>query len=292
MAAGRDEYLAVCVSCHSPRYVVMQPFFPQRQWEETVDKMVKVYGAQMDPEQRSAIVQYLVATHGPDSAQRPAGDEDAVFTSLPKPSSRQKTAPLLTLVTESSEDKEQVDRGAELFKKDCAGCHGNAGRGNGFVAEVLWRKPKDLASTRYSMPLLSDVLWNGKRGTAMPSWRGVSQADLSALAAYVQSLHLPVTAEEVSPASLQRGNQLFLQNCAPCHGVSGDGKGNAASTLIPEPANFKLKQPDFDYISEVLREGIPGTAMPSWQNQISDPDRRALADFVRSLFVPPDSSTH
>jgi len=32
VAAGRDEYLAVCVSCHSPRYVTMQPLFPQRQW--------------------------------------------------------------------------------------------------------------------------------------------------------------------------------------------------------------------------------------------------------------------
>ena len=63
-APGRDEYLLVCVSCHSPRYVMMQPFFPQRQWEETVDKMAKVYGAQMDQDQRGSIVQYLVATHG------------------------------------------------------------------------------------------------------------------------------------------------------------------------------------------------------------------------------------
>ena len=56
VAPGRDEYMVVCVSCHSPRYVTMQPLFPQRQWEETVDKMVKVYGAQMDQEQRQSII--------------------------------------------------------------------------------------------------------------------------------------------------------------------------------------------------------------------------------------------
>ncbi len=32
IAPGRDEYLMVCLSCHSSRYVMMQPFFPQRQW--------------------------------------------------------------------------------------------------------------------------------------------------------------------------------------------------------------------------------------------------------------------
>jgi cytochrome c oxidase cbb3-type subunit 2/cytochrome c oxidase cbb3-type subunit I/II len=35
---------------------------------------------------------------------------------------------------------------------------------------------------------------------------------------------------------------------------------------------------------KVLRDGIPGTAMPSWKDQISESDREALAAFVRSLY--------
>jgi mono/diheme cytochrome c family protein len=268
---------------------MMQPLFPQRQWEETVDKMTKVYGAQMDQDQRSAIVRYLVTTHGPDSARAPAREDDSDFTSVSKPDARVEAVPLLTLPTESDEQVRQVEHGAELFKKDCAGCHGSTGRGDGFVAEVLLRKPKNLAATRYSVKLLSQVLWNGKRGTAMPSWRSLPQADLGALGAYVQSLHPPGKVDPVSLPSLQRGNQVFLQNCAPCHGVAGDGKGTVATTLIPEPANFKWKQPDADYILQVLSDGIPGTAMPAWKNQISESDRRALAGFVRSLFVAADS---
>lgn len=291
-APGRDEYLVVCVSCHSPRYVMMQPFFPQRQWEETVDKMAKVYGAQMDQDQRGAIVHYLVATHGPDSTRAPARDEDADFAPAAKPISPPETAPLLNLAADSTEHAKEVERGAELFKQDCAACHGATGRGDGFVGKVLLRKPKDLAATRFSLNLLSQVLWNGKRGTAMPSWRSLPQADLTALAAYVQSLHQRENGDAVSPESLQRGNQVFLQNCAPCHGVAGDGKGAAATTLIPEPANLKLKQPDFDYILRVLTGGIPGTGMPAWKDQISEPDRRALASFVRSLFEADSSSEH
>jgi hypothetical protein len=65
------------------------------------------------------------------------------------------------------------------------------------------------------------------------------------------------------------------QNCAPCHGAAGDGNGAAASTLIPEPANFRLKKPDIDYILR-LGDGIPGTGMHAWKAQISEADQGRL----------------
>ena len=294
VAPGRDEFMVVCVSCHSPRYVTMQPAFPQRQWEETVDKMVKVYGAQMDQEQRRSIIGYLVTIHGPNAMIQgaPARDEESDSISPAQLPPRSETTPLFKLAVNAPEHAKEVNRGADLFKQDCAACHGTAGRGDGLVGQVLLRKPKDLAAARFSLPLLSQVLWNGKRGTAMPSWRALPQDDLTALAAYVQTLHQPAKVAPVSPEALQHGNQIFLQNCAPCHGVSGDGKGAAATALIPEPASFKLKQPDFDYILQVLSDGIAGTAMPAWKNQISESDRRALADFVRSCFAVGDSGEH
>ncbi len=290
LAPGRDEFLAVCVSCHSPRYVTLQPPFPQRQWEETVDKMAKVYGAQMDPRQRQAIIGYLVTTHGPEAATRQPQprEDDSDFMSAPKPPAHVDVAPPLALAEGTTARAAEVRRGADLFQQNCAACHGNDGRGDGMVGQVLLRKPKNLAATRFSLRLLSQVLWNGKPGTAMPSWRGLSQQDLAALAAYVQTLHPPTRAEPVAPTSLQRGNLVFQQNCAPCHGPAGDGRGTTAANLMPEPANFKLKQPDYDYILQVLRDGIQGTGMPAWRDQISEADRQALAGFVRSLFVATD----
>ncbi len=291
LAPGRDQYPVVCVSCHSPRYVTMQPLFPQRQWEATVDKMAKNYGAQMDQGQRQAIVGYLVTIHGPDSKSEDsaARDDDMDIASPAKPASPPETAPSLGLAPDDPGRVAEADRGAVLFNRDCAACHGTGGAGDGWVGRVLLRRPKNLAATRFSMPLLSQVLWNGKRGTAMPSWRGLSKPELTALAAYVQSLHQPVKVEDASPEVRQRGGQVFQQNCAPCHGASGDGKGPAAATLTPEPANFKLKQPDVAYILQVLSDGIPGTAMPAWKNQIKESDRQALADFLRSLFDPVDA---
>lgn len=294
VAPGRGAFMVICVSCHSARYVTMQPFFPERQWTETVDKMVKVYGAQMDAQQRQLIVQYLVKIHGPDSAPAapPADDEDSV-SAVVRPAEPAEPAPLLKLAESPPDRGEEIKRGADVFKENCAGCHGSAGKGDGWIAPVLLRKPKDLSATRFSLRALTDALWNGKPGTTMPSWRALPQTNLTAVAAYVQSLYQPASSDaQVSSESLKQGDGIFQQNCAACHGAHGDGNGPASATLSPAPANFRLKQPNPDYLLHVLSEGIPGTAMPSWSQQIPDSDRKALTSFVRSLFDPAASGDH
>ena len=291
VAPGRGAFMVICVSCHSARYVTMQPLFPERQWTETVDKMVKVYGAQMDASQRESIVRYLVKIHGPDSAPAalPTEDEDS-FTAVLRPADPAETAPLLKVADAPSGRGEEVKRGADVFKQNCEGCHGSAGKGDGWTAPALLRKPKDLSATRFSLRALSDALWNGKPGTTMPSWRALPQTNLTAVASYVQSLYQPPNTDaQVSSESLKHGERIFQQNCAACHGAHGEGNGPASANLSPAPANFKLKQPNADYLLHVLSEGIPGTAMPSWSQQIPESDRKALASFVRSLFDPAGS---
>jgi sulfite dehydrogenase (cytochrome) subunit B len=60
----QDVFATQCVICHSPRYVINQPAFPRKTWTAEVHKMVKSYGAPIDPQQEREIVDYLVAWHG------------------------------------------------------------------------------------------------------------------------------------------------------------------------------------------------------------------------------------
>lgn len=53
-----------CSICHSTRLVMTQPAFPQKQWTETVHKMVKTYGAPIAPDAEGRIVEYLTAVRG------------------------------------------------------------------------------------------------------------------------------------------------------------------------------------------------------------------------------------
>ena len=53
-----------CSICHSTRLVMTQPPFAQKQWAETVHKMVKTYGAPIAPDAEGQVVEYLTAVRG------------------------------------------------------------------------------------------------------------------------------------------------------------------------------------------------------------------------------------
>src|SRR4051812_15009928 len=44
-APGRDVFAVACLSCHSTRYITMQPPLTAAKWEESVRKMMKTYAA-------------------------------------------------------------------------------------------------------------------------------------------------------------------------------------------------------------------------------------------------------
>jgi mono/diheme cytochrome c family protein len=60
-AEGRQEVLIYCNTCHSPRYITMQPPLPVAIWEAEVNKMTKTFGANIPDESTKKIIQYLQA---------------------------------------------------------------------------------------------------------------------------------------------------------------------------------------------------------------------------------------
>jgi putative heme-binding domain-containing protein len=80
----------------------------------------------------------------------------------------------------------------------------------------------------------------------------------------------------VSPADLERGMQLFLNNCAGCHGPDGD--------VIPgvnlASGKFRRAQGDND-LRGIVMHGISGTAMPPGNYT---PDQAGvIVAYVRSM---------
>lgn len=56
---GKAETEAYCSTCHSTRYVTMQPPLPAPTWEAEVTKMRKTFGATIPDEAAAKIVRYL-----------------------------------------------------------------------------------------------------------------------------------------------------------------------------------------------------------------------------------------
>jgi len=201
------------------------------------------------------------------------------------------SAPVLHPASEPNDLQEEGSRGAALFAANCASCHGAAGRGDGEASVSLSPRPANLTAARFSDKRLSSVLWNGVAGSSMPPWRQLPTEDLRALVAYIHSLHVPSAASMQEATNLNEGKSLFAANCASCHGDRGTGDGPAAGALAPSPTNFLLKKPTEERAWEVLENGVPGTAMPPWQNQLSADQRHALVEFVRSLYGTPEENS-
>jgi high-affinity iron transporter len=90
---------------------------------------------------------------------------------------------------------------------------------------------------------------------------------------------------------LARGERLFQETCASCHGAKGDAQTAMARQLKPSPIAFvdreraKLRTPFALY--QVINHGLEGTAMQSFA-QLPDGDKWALA-FRASRFAYPDA---
>lgn len=67
---GRQDVEAYCNTCHTPSYITMQPPLPAPTWKAEVDKMGKVYGAQIPAESQASILKYLDSHYTPGTRKR------------------------------------------------------------------------------------------------------------------------------------------------------------------------------------------------------------------------------
>jgi mono/diheme cytochrome c family protein len=71
-----------------------------------------------------------------------------------------------------------------------------------------------------------------------------------------------------SAAARGAGRDLFVVNCATCHGKAADGKGFRAPALVTPPTDFT--DPEWraeatpESVYRAIHEGSEGTAMPAW----------------------------
>jgi len=106
---------------------------------------------------------------------------------------------------------------------------------------------------------------------------------------------LPVAPKpEVTPEFIAHGQSVYQQNCAACHGANGDGKGDAAAFLLPRPrnfveANYRIRStPSGELPTDVdlyraVSLGMPGTPMPPWEVMLSENDRWAVVEYMKTF---------
>jgi mono/diheme cytochrome c family protein len=82
--------------------------------------------------------------------------------------------------------------------------------------------------------------------------------------------------------SINKGKQMFMIYCTPCHGTSGTGNGTVGEKLVLRP---------FDLTSDMV-QALPdgfifgGAVMPSYANDLSPTERWNVINFVHHGLKP------
>src|SRR5437870_3131146 len=157
--------------------------------------------------------------------------------------------------------------GKRVYVKWCAGCHGDAGAGDGAAAAYMLPRPRNFTSGLYKirttasgqLPTDADLeraIDEGLPGSAMPGWKGrLSQAERRDVRAYIKtfSSFFADTSQHVvalkfssppgggtSVAALKVGRQFYDSiGGRKCHGDQGRGDGRSAATL-KDDADFPI----------------------------------------------------
>lgn len=160
-------------------------------------------------------------------------------------------------------DTAYFTRGRYLYQEHCLVCHGPRGRGDGELVKPDWPdKPRNFTAGVFqyqstppgSLPTDADLtrtIRTGVANTNMPSFAHLPDDDIRTLVEYVKFMSRawrnpdnyadPIEIPEVpewfaDEASMiehqEKGRQLFVNTCAPCHGEKGDGLGPAAAALV------------------------------------------------------------
>jgi cytochrome c oxidase cbb3-type subunit I/II len=231
---------------------------------------------------------------------------------------------------------EWIAYGKVVYGRRCAGCHGVQGDGNGPAATFLYnQRPRNFTlgvfkfrHTKEPVPTDGDLLrtiTRGVRGTAMPGWYELPEADRLAVIQYIKYDLAVDRSDPAKPyayfveeppgaplyigeppapsaAIVARGKDVWGQaKCWECHGDTGKGDGQKAAGLKDDfgfpirPADLTGGQfksgPAVEDIFRTMSTGLSGTPMPSYRDSLPETDRWALAYYVLSLSAFKDPLT-
>ncbi|MGH9552890.1 MAG: c-type cytochrome, partial [Terriglobales bacterium] len=103
----------------------------------------------------------------------------------------------------------------------------------------------------------------------------------------------PVTTKnpvEMTEQNLKEGAQLYLNNCAVCHGFYSPEMSSIAKGLYlrpPDLARDDLSGDEDGSLYWIIEHGVRMTAMPSYAKTLSETEKWQIVDFLKSVHTLP-----
>jgi len=158
--------------------------------------------------------------------------------------------------------------GKRLYLSSCVSCHD---RGAPTTDEVTWdARPLSFPRNNFSLA-------NAPRPDAIASASPYAMHDIQPKVNRMNPLE-------------RRGERLFQQNCAFCHGADGTGQNWIGKFMEPHPRNLRdisfMAGATRQSIRHAIREGLPNTSMPAWKNVMRESDIQSVLAYINRAFYP------
>ena len=198
-------------------------------------------------------------------------------------SMRLASADLAALAPDDPAYRYGVAGGASVFLANCSQCHGSGAAG--------------VQAAGYPNLLDDDWLWGGTleeieytvrhgirnetdpdaRWTEMPAYGDIfSDEEIAASVEYV----LALSGQEHDAVLAEQANELFLDNCAACHGDAGDGIREMGAPNLTDA--IWLYGGDRATLTETITYSRFGV-MPAWGQRLDETEIKAVTLYLHQL---------
>ncbi|MCC7104976.1 MAG: c-type cytochrome [Chloroflexi bacterium] len=293
---GKDLYTAYCLVCHGvkgdtlPTAKLADAAWLKSRGDDVLTQSIatgkgampgfgKEKGGSLGPDDVSSILSYVKIL---------ASGAPAPATAAAAPASAAAAAPASASAAPASPTPDEqilIARGDQLYRANCATCHGSGASQMGRLAEGSWLQQRgDRALLRSisdgkSLPGAPNAMPPQARSQGGP----LSGEDVTAMLAYLKSVAgIPLTpppSAEGGP-DLALGKDLYGKGCAACHGDKGD---KVPSAKLADGAWLQIRGDDALSLAIAGGKGaMPGLGKEKG-GALSADDVTAIISFLKSL---------
>jgi cytochrome c oxidase cbb3-type subunit 3 len=180
--------------------------------------------------------------------------------------------------------KRQLQKGAGLYEKYCAFCHGK--QGEGYLAdEANALGNQDFLKSATDEFIVEGIV-RGRPGTPMSAW-GRDQGgvlvedDVLAIVAFIRGWQVEESVDLGKvrvEGNAENGRKIYLKWCGVCHGQEGEG-GTALSLNNPV---FQQTASD-GFIRYAVEKGRRQTSMPAFKKHLFSKEIDDVVAFIRTM---------
>ncbi len=182
--------------------------------------------------------------------------------------------------------------GEALYTEHCAVCHGENGDGKS-QNHGLTPPPRDFTSLQSAFELDRTRIYlstsNGIEGTSMIAWDvRLSQIEIRAVSDYIYDRYVSKVKNKLPSdlrASLDQGEQLYMENCSVCHGDFGETGVWTRANMATAPRNFTTDRTKGELsrkrMIESITHGRAGKAMMAYGSRLTQSQISSIADYIR-----------